>query len=271
MVTNESKGADVGRRSAILTGVGLAALGAASKVLAAAPDNGVRAAMQPKPVLVFDVNETLLDIDSLNPIFDRIFGVPGKMREWFAQLILYSEAITLSGRYAPFGALGAGVLRMLGTIHGVTIRDADIDALRTAIANLPVHGDVPGALKRLKDSGYRLVTLTNTAPGPTPDPLTAAGLGPLFEQRFTVDPLRRFKPAPEVYRQVTDAMRIPPASACMIAAHTWDTIGAQAMGWTGVLITRGVNAQLDAPDIPKPDIVALDIAAAADRIIARWG
>ena len=39
-----------------------------------------------RPVLVFDVNETLLDIDVLNPIFDRIFGVPGRMREWFAQL-----------------------------------------------------------------------------------------------------------------------------------------------------------------------------------------
>ncbi len=227
--------------------------------------------MQAKPVLVFDVNETLLDIDSLNPIFDRIFGVPGRMREWFAQLILYSEAITLSRRYAPFGALGIGVLRMMGNIHGVTIRDADVDALRAAFGTLPVHGEVPGALKRLKDAGYRLVTLTNTPPGAGPDPLTAAELGPLFEQRFTVDPMRRFKPAPEVYSQVMEAMRVPPASVCMIASHTWDTIGAQAMGWLGVLITRGVNAELDAPDVPKPDIIVPDIAAAADKIIARWG
>jgi 2-haloacid dehalogenase len=227
--------------------------------------------MPAKPILVFDVNETLLDIDTLNPIFDRIFGVPGKMREWFAQLILYSEAITLAGRYAPFGALGIGVLRMLGTIHGVPIRDADVDALRTAFGTLPVHAEVPGALRRLSDAGYRLATLTNTAPGAAPDPLTTAGLGPLFERRFTVDPIRRFKPAPEVYRQVTDAMGVPPASACMIAAHVWDTLGAQAMGWHGVLVTRGLNAQLDVPNVPKPDIVVPDIAAAADRIIARWG
>jgi 2-haloacid dehalogenase len=259
------------RRTVIAAGAGLSALSTAGTSLAAASNNEVRSVMQAKPVLVFDVNETLLDIDSLNPLFDRIFGAPGRMREWFAQLILYSEAITLSGRYAPFGALGAGVLRMLGKIHGVTIRDADVDVLRTAIANLPVHAEVPAALKRLKDAGYRLVTLTNTAPGPTPDPLTAAGLGPLFERRFTVDPLKKFKPAPEVYRQVTEAMGVPPASACMIAAHTWDTIGAQAMGWLGILITRGVNAEIEAPDVPKPDIIVTDIAAAADRIIARWG
>lgn len=227
--------------------------------------------MAAKPILVFDVNETLLDIDSLNPVFDRIFGVPGRMREWFAQLILYSEAMTLAGRYAPFGALGVGVLRMLGEIHRVPVRDADVDALRAAFATMPVHADVPDALRLLCAAGYRLVTLTNTAPGQMPDPLTAAGLSPLFEQRFTVHPLKKFKPAPEVYRQVTEAMRVPAASCCMIAAHTWDTIGAQAMGWLGVLITRGVNAELDAPDVSKPDIIAPDIASAAERIIARWG
>lgn len=65
------------------------------------------------PVLVFDVNETLLDIDALKSFFQSIFGQPNRMREWFAQLILYTQALSLSGRYAPFEALGGGVLRML--------------------------------------------------------------------------------------------------------------------------------------------------------------
>jgi 2-haloacid dehalogenase len=245
-------------------------LGVAAAALAAAPQTAY-AQIQAKPVLVFDVNETLLDIDVLNPIFDRIFGAPGRMREWFAQLILYSEAITLAGHYAPFGALGAGVLRMLGAIHGVQIRDEHLNELRTAIATLPVHADVPGALRRLQAAGYRMVTLTNTPPGPGPDALSAGGVGDLFQQRFTIDPVRRFKPAPETYRMVTDSLRIPPSSACMIAAHTWDTLGAQAAGWTAALITRQVNAVLDAPDVPKPEIVGTDLTAIANQIIQRWG
>src|SRR5262249_10281859 len=148
------------------------------------------------------------------PIFDRIFGVPGRMREWFAQLILYSQSMSLAGRYAPFGALGAGVLRMLGTIHGVAIRDQDVDAIRTAIAKLPVHAEVPNALRRLSAAGFRMVTLTNTPPGQGPDALTLGGIGDLFEQRFTVDPVRRFKPAPETYRLVTGTLRVPPNRAC---------------------------------------------------------
>jgi 2-haloacid dehalogenase len=49
-------------------------------------------------VLVFDVNETLIDINSMAPLFERIFGDPRAMREWFGQLVTYSMAATLSGR-----------------------------------------------------------------------------------------------------------------------------------------------------------------------------
>jgi len=39
-------------------------------------------------ILVFDVNETLLDIEALNPFFERAFGDSRVMRQWFAELIL---------------------------------------------------------------------------------------------------------------------------------------------------------------------------------------
>ena len=39
-------------------------------------------------VIVFDVNETLIDLTTLEPLFVRLFGEAAVMREWFAQLIL---------------------------------------------------------------------------------------------------------------------------------------------------------------------------------------
>jgi 2-haloacid dehalogenase len=113
-----------------------------------------------------------------------------------------------------------------------------------------------------------MVTLTNTPPAQGPDPLSA--VGNLFQQRFTVDPVRRFKPAPETYRMVTDGLNVAPNGACMIAAHTWDTLGAQSAGWSAALVTRSVNAVLDAPDVPKADIVGTDLGAVASQIIERW-
>src|SRR5215470_16414874 len=81
-------------------------------------------------ICVFDVNETLLDIEFIAPLFERLFGDSRVMREWFGQLILYSEAITLSGPYTTFFALGQGVLKMLASIHNISIQQADLEELR---------------------------------------------------------------------------------------------------------------------------------------------
>jgi len=86
---------------------------------------------------VFDVNETLLDIEFIEPMFQRLFGDRKVLREWFGQLILYSDAITLSGSYTTFFNLGQGVLRMLGSIHNVAITEADVDELRTRMLTMP--------------------------------------------------------------------------------------------------------------------------------------
>jgi 2-haloacid dehalogenase len=47
------------------------------------------------------------------------------MRLWFADLILYSEALTLAGVYVPFTDIGGAVLRMLAVTRGLAISDAD--------------------------------------------------------------------------------------------------------------------------------------------------
>lgn len=63
-------------------------------------------------VLLFDVNETLVDITILEPFFLRVFKNPLVLRSWFAELVLYSQTMTASGLYEPFGNLAVGVLRM---------------------------------------------------------------------------------------------------------------------------------------------------------------
>jgi len=78
-----------------------------------------------RPIIVFDVNETLLDLEAIRPVFDRIFTDPAAMQLWFADLITYSEALTLAGVYVPFTDIGGAVLRMLAATRGITISDAD--------------------------------------------------------------------------------------------------------------------------------------------------
>ena len=216
-------------------------------------------------VLVFDVNETLIDIVSMTPLFTRIFGDPRALREWFAQLVVYSMTATIAERYTDFFTLGQAVLRMLADVHAVTITDDDLHSVKHGMLTMPAHPDVEDGLTALRDNGFRLVTLTNSPPG-DPTPIEHAGLAHFFEQRFSVDACRAFKPAPAVYRHVSEELGVEPAECMMVAAHVWDTIGAQSAGLRGALITRPGKAPLPTPDLPQPDIVAADLRELAANL-----
>lgn len=219
-------------------------------------------------IIVFDVNETLLDINTLAPLFTRVFGTQAVLREWFAQLILYSQTMTLSGLYTPFGELGIGALRMVADIHQTTLTEHDIAELKEHMNNMPAHADAIPALTRLQKAGFRLVTLTNSASSASPTPLEKSGLSHFFEQHFSVETVSKFKPAPDTYQMVADTLAVNTSDLCLVACHLWDTIGAQAAGCRGAFLTRPYNAMLTAANVPVPDFMASDLSTLADQIIS---
>ncbi len=225
--------------------------------------------MPDRPVIVFDVNETLLDLEAIRPFFDRVFRDPAAMRLWFAGLITYSEALTLAGVYVPFTDIGGAVLRMLAATRGITITEADGAELTDRFATMPPHPEVPAALRRLRDHGFRLFTLTDNTLEISGRQLEKGGLIDLFERRFSVDEtVKRHKPAQEAYHSVATALDLDPAGICLIASHVWDTIGAGAAGWQTGLILREGNAPLDVG--PQPDYIGEDLGAIASQLIARY-
>ena len=221
----------------------------------------------PLSTIVFDVNETLLDITTLEPFFDRVFGNATVLREWFAELILYSQTVTLSGLYVPFGDLAGGVLRMVGKNKQIAVQDTDVSELKSLIGSMPAYGDVVPALIRLRDAGFTLVTLTNSAPSPAPTPLEKAGIAALFDDHFSVAEAGNFKPHPSTYQMVADRLGVDISSLCMVACHIWDTIGAQSAGCQGAFIARPHNNVLYIPGVPRPDFTSDDLSDLADQII----
>jgi 2-haloacid dehalogenase len=222
-----------------------------------------------RPIIVFDVNETLMNLDALSPTFDRIFGDPAVMRLWFANLITYSEALTLAGVYVPFTDIGGAVLRMLAATRDITISEADGAELTERFATMPPHPEVPAALRRLRNHGFRLFTLTDNTLEISGRQLERAGVIDVFERRFSVDEtVRRHKPAQEAYHSVGAALQADPGDICLIASHVWDTIGALAAGWQAALILREGNAPLGVG--PQPDYIGKDLDAIAGQLTERY-
>jgi 2-haloacid dehalogenase len=222
------------------------------------------------PKIVFDVNETLLDLETMTPIFERIFGEKLAMRLWFANLILYSEALTLAGVYVPFTEISAAVLQMLADTRGIKITKDDKRELTEKFSVMPPYPEVTGALKKLRAAGFRLFTLTNNLVEVQRRQLEHAGIVDQFDQRFSVDAqeVRRHKPAPEVYAYVQKHLGVPVSDLFLVASHAWDTLGAVAAGWGAALIKRPGNELLSVG--PQPTIVGADLEDVAGQIIRRF-
>lgn len=218
-------------------------------------------------VLLFDVNETLLDITCLEPFFARVFDDSAVLRNWFAELVLYSQAITVSGLYQPFGQLAVGTLKMVAANHQREISEQDLEEFKSLMGNLPPHPDARPALTRLKAAGFQLATLTNSPPTASPTLLEKAGLSDFFTHQISVDEVGVFKPHPKTYQHSAKQLGVPLSKICVVACHLWDTLGAQAAGCSAAFITRPNNNLLLVDNVPQPDFVAQDLNDFADQII----
>jgi 2-haloacid dehalogenase len=220
-------------------------------------------------VQVFDVNETLLDLAALDPHFERAFGDAGMRRVWFAQMIQSALVATVTGAYRPFGQIGLAALAMTAEQAGVTLSDADRDAIAAGMRRLPAHREVPGALERLQRAGLRLAALTNSTEEVARAQLEHAGIIGRFEQVLSADMVQRLKPAPEPYLLAAERLGVPVGQVRLVAAHAWDIAGAARAGCATAFVARPGKV-LD-PLVEAPDVVGADLAEVADRIIATDG
>jgi len=80
--------------------------------------------------------------------------------------------------------------------------------------------------------------------------------------------VKHHKPSPQAYRHVERELGVEPAQLCLIACHTWDTLGAVAAGWEAALIERPGNGVLAVG--PQPQVIGDDLDDVADRLIERY-
>jgi FMN phosphatase YigB (HAD superfamily) len=82
------------------------------------------------------------------------------------------------------------------------------------------------------------VTLTNSPPAAVEQQLRAAELAEFFERSFSIDAVRRFKPAPEPYRFVATELGVETSALRMVAAYAWDVVGAMQAGCAAAFVAR---------------------------------
>ena len=152
-------------------------------------------------VILFDVNETLLDLTPLKESVSKALGGRPELAPlWFTTLLQYSLVTTVADHYLDFAEVGAACLRMIAKNHGVELSEEDAKEAVAPMRSLPPHADVIPALGRLRDANFRLVTLTNSSKAALADQMTHAGLTKFFEVLLSVEDVGKYKPHADVYR-----------------------------------------------------------------------
>jgi 2-haloacid dehalogenase len=158
-------------------------------------------------------------------------------------------------------------MKMLADSRGIQLTDADKKELVEKFSTMPPYPEVPGALRKLREAGFRLFTLTDNLLPVQTRQLEHGGLLDFFERRFSADGVKRHKPSPHAYAYAQRELGVAPAQLCLVACHTWDTLGAVAAGWQAALIRRVGNDLLAVG--PQPQFVGRDLNEIADQLISR--
>jgi 2-haloacid dehalogenase len=218
-----------------------------------------------KPVLVFDVNETLLDMTPLKQSVNALLGNDQGFRIWFGMLLHYSIVSNSINEYHDFGTIAGATLSMAATSLHKKVSADEIKETLSKIQTLQAYPDVEKGLKLLKDHGFRLVTLTNSPPHALKQQLINSNLTEYFEQALSIDSLKKYKPEVATYLWAAKELAVEPKEMLMIAAHGWDLAGASHAGLATCFIAREGQSVYTLSN--KPDFEANDILAMAEQLV----
>ena len=225
-----------------------------------ASTHNIEDAMPRPKVIFFDVNETLLSLDPLKKsVGEALGGRDDLLPLWFSTMLHYSLVETLSDNYHSFGEIGTAALMMVAETQGIELDYEDAkEAIVTPFHSLPPHPDVVESLKTLKKDGFRIVSLTNSSAVGMETQFKNAGLTDLFEKRYSIETIKKYKPHPDTYRMVLDDLGVKPEEVLMVAAHAWDLAGAKNVGLQTAFVSRPGKTLY--PNVARPDYVVNDLS-----------
>lgn len=215
-------------------------------------------------VLLFDVNETLLDLAALHESIDSVLLEHNGSTQWFSSVLHYSLVLTVSGQFRPFPEIGVAVLQMMATNRDVMLSEEDARKALEPLRSAPAHPDVLPALEALRRTGIRMAALTNSSCDGMRAQLENAGIAPFLERQLSVESVGKYKPHRDVYAWAAEQMQVQPQDCMLVAAHPWDVAGAAWAGMRTAFLARLGVAPL--PIAPKPDIEGLDMGDLANRL-----
>lgn len=209
-----------------------------------------------KKLLIFDVNETLLDLAPLKENITSALEDDRAASVWFSSLLHYSLVETVCDSYHNFSEIGIAAFKLIQGNFDKSYSEVEIKDILSSIDKLKAYPEVPEALKKLSE-GYTLMAFSNGKPEVLKNQLEYAGIIQFFDHVLSVESCRKYKPHREAYEFALKTANAVAEETVMIAAHGWDVAGAACVGMKTVFVERG---KLPYSLAPQPDHLIKDLS-----------
>ena len=119
---------------------------------------------------------------------------------------------------------------------------------------LSPYPEVRGVLEDLKKKNFKLAILSNGTPDLLKELVENNKLNNLFDDLFSIEEVKIYKPDPSVYELPIKKYRIKSNEITFLSANTWDVSGGGNFGYNSIWVNRN-NSVFDILDFqPKNEI-----------------
>ena len=116
---------------------------------------------------------------------------------------------------------------------------------------LSPYPEVRGVLEDLKKKNFKLAILSNGTPDLLNELVENNKLNNLFDDLFSIEEVKIYKPDPSVYELPVKKYKIKSGEITFLSANTWDVSGGGNFGYNSIWVNR-YNSVFDILDF-KPD------------------
>ncbi len=182
----------------------------------------------------------VFDANSVVPTVEEAY--PGKGAEftkaWRAKQFEYGFLRSITGHHADFFKVTEDSLVYTAAAMKLELPLEKRNRLLNAYLMLKPWPDAAEALRKLKASGVRIITISNFSQKMLRANAEKAEIADLFDELLSTEVNGTYKPDPRAYALGVERLKIKKEEIAFAAFGGWDAYGAKSFGYTTYWVNR---------------------------------
>jgi len=191
--------------------------------------------------IVFDAYGTLFDVNSAAEKCKEKIGDKWESfaNYWRTTQLEYTWLRSLMRRHKDFWQVTEDSLdkSMKAFKIDASMKNELLDLYKV----LSTYPEIQEVLNKLKEKGYKLSMLSNGTPALLNQLVKSNNLEDLFNDIFSIEEVRIYKPDSKVYEMPIKKYKIKPNEIAFLSANTWDVSGGGNYGYNAIWVNRNKN------------------------------